>query len=120
MMGTKIEDLKDGQWHDVTAKVIQIWNNEHGAIRQVGIIGDETGIVKFVSWEKSNLPLVVVEVEYDFRNIVVSEFDGKLQIAFNSNTVIERVGGVQSELPDESPAPTPTPAPAAREDIPTV
>lgn len=118
-MGTKIEDLKDGQWHDVTAKVIQIWDNEHAAIRQVGIIGDETGIVKFVAWEKSNLPLVEAEVTYDFRNIVVSEFDGKLQTAFNSNTIIERVG-VQSELPDAPEIPDSARTPTAREDTPTV
>lgn len=96
---TTIEDLRDGQWHDIEVKVIQIWDNEHAAIRQVGIVGDETGIVKFVAWEKSNLPLMDLEGEYKIRNVVVSAYEDRLQISLNSNTTIARVGGEQTKIP---------------------
>lgn len=98
-MSTTIEDLKDGQWCDIEVEVIQLWDNEHPAIRQVGIMGDDTGIVKFVSWEKSNLPLMEIEGKYCISNVVVSAYEDRLQISLNTNTTIARVGGEQTEIP---------------------
>jgi replication factor A1 len=98
-MATNIEDLKDGQWYNIEVKVIQLWDNEHPTIRQVGIVGDDTGIVKFVAWEKSNLPLVEIEGNYKINKVVVSVYEDRVQISLNSNTTIARVGGEQTEIP---------------------
>ncbi len=37
-------------------KVMQIWDNTSDKITQTGLIGDETGIIKFTIWESANLP----------------------------------------------------------------
>lgn len=99
---TPIEALKPGDWSVVEGKIIQLWDNEHPSIRQIGIIGDDTGIAKFVSWVKSDLPLVEVDVSYRFTNLVVSEHEGRVQVAFNSLTKITRLGSEQTTL-DEVP-----------------
>lgn len=100
-MTTKIEDLKAGQWADIEAKVIQLWDNDHESISQVGIIGDDTSIVKFVSWNKSNLPLMEEGVEYRITNLPVSEYGDNLQVSLNKNTTIEQIGGMQTALPTD-------------------
>jgi replication factor A1 len=101
-MTTTIEYMRDGEWCDIEVEVLQIWDNEHPAIRQVGIVRDETGIVKFVAWEKSDLPLMEKDVMYKIRNVVVSAYEDRLQISLNSNTTIARVGSVQTEIPTDA------------------
>ncbi len=41
-------DVKeDGKWVTLKVKVVQIWDNTSDKITQTGLIGDETGIIKF-------------------------------------------------------------------------
>ncbi|NLK32927.1 MAG: replication protein A, partial [Methanosarcina flavescens] len=41
---TKIADISEnGQWANLKAKVVQLWENTHESISQVGLLGDETG-----------------------------------------------------------------------------
>ncbi|MDD3708656.1 MAG: hypothetical protein PHR17_10420 [Aminobacterium sp.] len=56
---TKIENI-DGssKWVNIEAKVIQIWDNAHNSISQIGLLGDESGVIKFVSWEKAGKPQI--------------------------------------------------------------
>lgn len=99
-MSKNIEDLNADKWAHIEVKAEQIWDNDHPAIRQVGVLTDDTGIIKFVAWEKSNLPLLEEGVTYRIGKVVVTEYDGKLQVAFVSTTEIERVGvPEQSEIP---------------------
>src|SRR5512147_1688120 len=56
---TKIKDItSDGRWISLKAKVIQLWENEKASISQIGLLGDDTGTIKFVCFAKSDLPLV--------------------------------------------------------------
>lgn len=94
-----IEDLKADSWSVIEVKVEQVWENNHPAIRQVGVFTDDTGIIKFVSWEKSNLPLMEEGVVYTIGKVVVTKFEDKLQVALVATTEIRRCGSVQSNLP---------------------
>jgi replication factor A1 len=47
---------EDGKWVTLKVKVVQIWDNTSDKITQTGLIGDETGIIKFTIWESANLP----------------------------------------------------------------
>ena len=96
---TAIEDIVPEKWVNLEATVQQIWDNKHPAIRQVGILKDDTGIVKFVSWNISDLPLLEEGIEYRFKGMPVTEFDGRYSVAMVSTTKIERVGEVQTEIP---------------------
>lgn len=90
-MVIKIEDLKPDKWANLEVTVKEIWNNEHPAIRQVGLLKDSSGIVKFVAWEKSGLPLLELDGIYRLEGLPVTEFDERLGVALVATTVITRI-----------------------------
>ncbi len=68
---------EDNKWVTVKAKVIQIWEPRNDAISQTGLIGDETGAMKFTIFAKSadKLDVFLEEGEsYEFKNVVTSEW----------------------------------------------
>jgi len=96
---TKIEEIKEaGKWLSIEAKVIQIWDTTNEAILQTGIVGDETGVIKFVSWKKSECPMLELEETYRFKNVVTSEYNDRDSVSLNKNTKIIPMG--QQELED--------------------
>ncbi len=77
----KIADItKPGQWISVKAKVVQLWDSSSPSVSQVGLIGDETGIIKFVIWAKSGKREVEEGKSYLFQNVVTDSFQGRMQI----------------------------------------
>lgn len=87
-----VKDLvEDGKWVNIKAKVLQLWDNSHESISQVGVVGDSTGTIKFVNWANANLPEVEEDKTYQFRNVVVDEWNGKFQINFNRTSAIEEI-----------------------------
>ncbi len=77
----KIADItKPGQWISVKAKVVQLWDSTSPNVSQVGLIGDETGIIKFVIWAKSGKGEVEEGRSYLFQNVVTDSFQGRMQI----------------------------------------
>jgi replication factor A1 len=87
-----VSDLNsDGKWANVKAKVVQLWENTHESISQVGLVGDETGTIKFTKWERAELPDVEEGKSYLFKNIVVNEWNGKFQINLNKTSSIESI-----------------------------
>ena len=83
--------LQDGMWITVKGKVAQLWDNSHESISQVGLIGDETGTIKFTKWTNAELPDVEEDKNYLFKNVVVNEWSGKFQININKNSSIEQI-----------------------------
>jgi ssDNA-binding replication factor A large subunit len=79
------------EWLDVTAKVVDLWEPQSDAVAQVGLLGDETGTVKFTKWSKSDLPRVEEEAVYRLRNVVTDEYQGRYSVKLNRTTVIEEV-----------------------------
>lgn len=85
----KIGDIKDPSvWINVKAKVIQLWGNNSESISQVGLLGDETGTIKFVSWRKSNLPPLEENKSYLIENVIVDSWNDRLQINLSKTTKI--------------------------------
>ncbi len=88
----KISEMNtDGKWVSVKAKVVQLWENNHSSISQVGIIADETGTMKFTKWTSAELADIVEDQCYLFKNVVVNEWNGKFQINMNKTSVIEEL-----------------------------
>ena len=98
-MVRKIEDVKVDTWVNLEAEVLELWENEHPLIRQVGLLKDSSGIVKFVAWERSNLPLLEEGITYKLEGMPVSEFEDRLSVALVSTTVITRISTQQTEIP---------------------
>jgi replication factor A1 len=89
---TKIVDLSEnGQWANLKAKVIQLWENTHESISQVGLFGDETGIIKFTEWKNADLPKLEQGESYLFKSVVIGEYNGRFQVQLNRNTSIEKL-----------------------------
>ncbi len=77
----KISEItKPNQWVSVKAKVVQLWDPTSPNVSQVGLIGDETGIIKFVIWAKSGMREVEEGKSYLFKNVVTDSFQGRMQV----------------------------------------
>lgn len=89
---TKIIDISEnGQWANIKARVVQLWENTHDSISQVGLLGDETGIIKFTEWKNAELPGLEQGESYLFRSVVVGEYNGRFQVQLNRNTSTEKL-----------------------------
>jgi ssDNA-binding replication factor A large subunit len=77
------------QWIDVVAEVVQLWEPRSETIAQVGLLGDESGRLKFVKWESAGLPELVEGETYRFQNAVTDEYQGRYSVSLNSATVVE-------------------------------
>ncbi len=103
----KVTDIsEDGKWVNVKGKVVQLWENTHESISQVGLLADETGTVKFISWAAAEVPAVEEGKTYFFKNVVSSEWNGKMEITLNKSSSIEETSDdihVQSRTPGIAP-----------------
>ena len=79
------------QWVDMTGKVVELWEPRSDAVAQVGLLGDETGTIKFTKWSKSDLPSLDEGEVYDLRNVVTDEYQGRFSVKLNRTTTIERL-----------------------------
>ena len=84
-----IDDISESnKWINLRAKVTQLWDSEHESIDQSGLIGDETGTIKFVKWAKSELPALVEGKSYSFENLTTDEFEERFSVKFNKSSSI--------------------------------
>ncbi|PSP79160.1 replication factor A [Halobacteriales archaeon QS_1_68_20] len=79
------------QWIDVTAKVVDLWDARSDAVAQVGLLGDESGTIKFTKWSKSDLPELEEDKVYRLRNVVTDEYQGRYSVKLNRTTTIEEL-----------------------------
>jgi len=82
------ECTSDGVWVTVRAKIVELWEPREDSIHQVGLVGDESGRMKFVAWAKSNPPVLEEEMTYTFKDVVVDEYDGNYSLKINSRSEI--------------------------------
>jgi len=85
----KASDIKeDAKWVTLRSKVVQLWETNHESISQVGLLGDESGTIKFTTWVKAGLPRVEEGKSYLFKNVVTSEWQGQFSIKLNKTSEI--------------------------------
>lgn len=85
----KASDIKeDGRWVTVRGKVVQLWETNHESVSQVGLLGDESGTIKFTKWAKAALPQVEEGKSYLFKNITTSEYQGQFSVKLNKTSEI--------------------------------
>jgi len=82
---------EDGKWLGLRVKVAQLWDSEHQSIDQVGLIGDETGMIKFVKWAKANLPELEEGKSYSLENIATNLYDGRVSVTFNKTSTLTEI-----------------------------
>ena len=84
-----VEITESGQWVDLKVKVAQLWETNSDSISQSGLVGDETGSIKFVKWVKADLPNLEEGKSYLLRNLVTDEFQGRFSVKLNRTSQIE-------------------------------
>lgn len=82
---------KDEEWVDLRAKLIELWDSDSEAVSQVGLLGDESGTIKFVAFETSDLPLLEEKQNYELTNIVTDEYQGQYSVKLNRTTDITEI-----------------------------
>jgi replication factor A1 len=101
----KVAEINEpGRWVDIEVKVAQLWETNSDAISQSGLVGDETGTIRFVKWAKAELPDLVEGKSYSLKNLVTDEFQGKFSVKLNRTSQIEsletdiEIGSVAAEF----------------------
>ncbi|MFB6130710.1 MAG: replication factor A [Salinigranum sp.] len=79
---------EDEQWIDMRVKVVDLWEPRSEAVAQVGLVGDETGTIKFVSFTTSDLPELEEGAVYELKNLVTDEYQGNFSVKLNRTTDI--------------------------------
>lgn len=79
---TPIKDVGVGIFN-LKCKVIQLFESKSDKISQVGLIGDESGIIKFIAWKSSNLPAVEVGKAYLFTYVQSQKYNDKYSVTIN-------------------------------------
>lgn len=93
--GTELVDIgtitSPDNWVDVEAVVVDLWDPNSDTIRQTGLIADESGRIKFTSWEDADLPYVEEDQAYRFSNVVTDEYEGRMSVNLTGNAEIEEL-----------------------------
>ncbi|WP_416838440.1 replication factor A [Haloferax sp. DFSO52] len=101
---TLLNDIdQDEQWVDVRAKVVDLWEPRSDSIAQVGLLGDESGRMKFVSFTTSELPELEEGKSYALGNVVTDEYQGNFSVKLNRTTSITELDE-EIEVGDDSTA----------------
>ena len=74
---------RDGLWTDLKAKVVQIFENTHESIAFAGVLGDETGTLRFTIWKTADVGPVEVGKSYLFSNVIVKEWNNNFAVEVN-------------------------------------
>lgn len=79
-----------GAWISVKGKITELWDSTSDTIHQAGLIADETGMIKFTIFAKNADQFTVQEGScYELKNVVTSEFNGRLSINMNKNSTMK-------------------------------
>ena len=89
------------EWVDLTVKIVDLWEPRTDSIAQVGLLGDETGTIKFTKWAKSELDELEEDAVYRLGNVVTDEYQGRFSVKLNSSTTIEELD-TDLEVGDDS------------------
>ncbi|GGN12479.1 replication factor A [Halarchaeum nitratireducens] len=79
------------EWVDITAKVVDLWDPRSDSVAQVGLLGDESGTIKFTKWAASDLDELDEGKVYHLGNVVTDEYQGRYSVKLNRTTTITEV-----------------------------
>jgi replication factor A1 len=88
-----IKDLHTGIG-GIRAKFVQEWDASHERMLQSGLLGDETGTIKFVIWKEPGREKLVPGAVYSIFYAQVDEFNGRLSLNLNGATILQEEGEI--------------------------
>ncbi|CDK38259.1 hypothetical protein [Halorubrum sp. AJ67] len=85
---------EEGEWIEFIGTVIEAYDPSYSEMDQQGRLADDTGTVRFVSWQNSGFETELVTGEtYRFDPVVTTEFDGNIELKLTGTTQAERLEG---------------------------
>ena len=72
-------------------KLVDLWDPRSDSISQVGLLGDESGTIKFVAFETSELEQLDEGQCYELSNVVTDEYQGTYSVKLNRTTAITAI-----------------------------
>ncbi|UUX91204.1 nucleotide-binding protein [Methanoplanus endosymbiosus] len=84
----RISDLKPGV-ATLRAKVVRDFDAGHERMLQAGLLGDETGTVRFVTWKGGNSEVLEEDKIYTIYYAEVNEYQGKISLNITGSMVLE-------------------------------
>jgi replication factor A1 len=90
---TPIRELTPGIG-SVRAKVIQEWDTTHDRMLQTGLLGDESGTIKFVIWKEEGKEKLVPGGVYSIYYALVDEFSGRYSLNLNTAMILQEEGDI--------------------------
>jgi replication factor A1 len=78
----------------VRAKVVQEWDSSHERMLQSGLLGDETGTIKFVIWKEPGKTQLEPGQVYNIFYAMVDEYNGKLSLNLNTAMIMQEEGDI--------------------------
>jgi len=96
-----IKDLHTGIG-GIRAKFVQEWDASHERMLQSGLLGDETGTIKFVIWKEPGREKLVPGAVYSIFYAQVDEFNGRLSLNLNGATILQEEGEIEVSGGDAS------------------
>jgi replication factor A1 len=79
----------------VRVKCTSEWEATHERMLQSGMVGDESGSVKFVTWKGDGAQKLTVGKVYNIYYTQVAEYNGKLSLNLNSGTILADEGDIE-------------------------
>lgn len=81
----------------VRVKMVQEWEPSHERMLQTGIVGDESGTLKFTIWreEGEGKEKLLPDTVYNIYYAQVDEYNGRLSLNLNSATIIPDDGDIE-------------------------
>ncbi len=90
---TSIGELHPGIG-SIRAKVVQEWDASHERMLQSGLLGDETGTIKFVIWKEPGKESLAPGAVYNIFYAQVDEYNGRLSLNLNTAMVMQEEGDI--------------------------
>jgi replication factor A1 len=78
----------------IRAKVVQEWDASHERMLQSGLLGDETGTIKFVIWKEEGKERLAVGGVYNIFYALVDEFNGRFSLNLNTASIMQDEGDI--------------------------
>ncbi len=83
-------------------KLVQEYENTSERIFQSGLLGDESGTIRFVTWKDDMAQRLVPDMVYSIYYASVDEFNGRLFVTLNGATLLPDEGAtIQVRSPNE-------------------
>jgi replication factor A1 len=96
-----VKDLRPGVG-SVRVKVVQEWETSHERMLQAGLLGDETGTIKFTIWREEGKEKLAPGKVYSIYYALVDEFNGRLQLNLSTAICLPEEGDIRVSEGEEA------------------